>query len=59
MHAGALLLRELDRRFERIECRRGAYFFPHLPKITEADELYAINSGQIRAVRIDYVARLE
>lgn len=59
MHAGALLLRELDRRFERIECRRGAYFFPHLPKITEADELYAINSGQIHAVRIDYVARLE
>lgn len=59
LHPAATLLRELDRRFERLDCRRGAYFFPHLPNATEADELHAIDTGRIRAVRIDYVARLD
>lgn len=52
------LLPELDRRFERLVCERGAYCFEDLDEISEAEELDAIDAGLIRATRIDYVGRL-
>jgi SAM-dependent methyltransferase len=58
IHTGQALLRELDRRLQRHVCLRGPYFFPDLAETTEADELDAINAGQIQATRIDYVGRL-
>jgi SAM-dependent methyltransferase len=58
IHAGRLLLKELDRRLRPELLRRGAYFFADLANTTEADELDAIDSGQIRATGIDYVGRL-
>lgn len=57
IHGARSLLEELDRRFDRHVCDRGAYFFPDLLKTTEADELDAITSGQIKATRIDYVGK--
>lgn len=39
---------EGDRQF----CRHGPYFFPDLTDTDEADELAAINAGQLRATRI-------
>jgi SAM-dependent methyltransferase len=58
IHSAQALVRELDDRLQRLICRRGPYFFPDLADTTEADELDAINAGQIRANRIDYVGRL-
>jgi SAM-dependent methyltransferase len=58
LHGAGLLLGELDRRFERLECRRGPYFFSELSETSDADELQAIEAGQIRAARIDYVGQL-
>ena len=58
LHSAPRLVRELDARFRRITCDRGPYFFPELAQTTEADELEAINAGEIRATRIDYVGRL-
>jgi SAM-dependent methyltransferase len=58
LHSARRLLRELDERFERVSCERGAYFFPELSGTSEADELDAIDAGQIRAARVDYVGRL-
>lgn len=57
MHGVPSLVRELDRRFDRLSCERGAFFFADLPHTTEADELRAIDAGEIRPLRIDYVAR--
>jgi hypothetical protein len=58
MHSGQGLLRELEQRFERVACERGPYFFPDLADTSEAEELEAIEAGQIRATRIDYVGRV-
>jgi SAM-dependent methyltransferase len=58
LHGARRLVEELDRRFQCVSCTRGAYFFPELLETSEADELDAIGSGQIRAVRIDYVGRV-
>jgi SAM-dependent methyltransferase len=58
LHGAQQLLAELDRRFDRVLCSRGPYFFPELSDTSEAEEIEAINSGRIRAVRIDYVGRL-
>lgn len=58
LHTGQALLAQLDRRLRRQAFRRGAYFFPDLAGTTEAEELEAINSGQIRATRVDYVGAL-
>ena len=44
--------------FERLERQllaHGAYFFPDLAATTEADEQSAIDAGDIRPARIDYV----
>jgi SAM-dependent methyltransferase len=57
LHGASALVRELDRRFDRVRCDRGAYLFSDLPETSEAEELSAIEAGDIRALRIDYVGR--
>jgi SAM-dependent methyltransferase len=58
LHSARRLLRHLDQRFERVLCARGPYFFAELNDTSEADEVDAINAGQIGAARIDYVGRV-
>lgn len=58
LHTGQALLQELDQSFDRRFLTHGPYFFADLAGTTEADEQAAIDSGQIRATRIDYVGRL-
>jgi SAM-dependent methyltransferase len=58
LHSARALVGGLDERFERVSCARGAYLFPELAGTSEADELEAIDAGLIRALRIDYVGRL-
>jgi SAM-dependent methyltransferase len=58
IHPVGQILRHLDERFQRVHCQRGPYLFADLPSTSEADELRAIESGAIRALRIDYVGRL-
>ena len=55
LHSARALVEGLDERFERVSCERGAYLFPELAHTTEDDELQAIESGLVRALRIDYV----
>ena len=55
VHRGDALLQLLDERLERRLLSRGPYFFPDLAGTTEAEEQAAIDSGQIRATRIDWV----
>lgn len=57
LHSGQALLSSLDRRFERVCLEHRPYYFPALDGTSEADEQAAIDSGLIRANRIDYVAR--
>jgi hypothetical protein len=59
LHSAPRLVRRLDERFRRVTCERGAYFFTELAQTSEADELEAIEAGEIRATRIDYVGRLD
>lgn len=58
LHSGSTLLRLLDRRFQPEHLARGPYFFPDLARATESDERAAIEAGQIRATRVDYVGTL-
>jgi SAM-dependent methyltransferase len=58
LHAGEALIRSLDDRLERRRLSYGPYLFADLAGITEADEQAAIDAGQIRATRIDYVGTL-
>jgi SAM-dependent methyltransferase len=58
LHSARDLIRELDRRFERLTLDCGAYFFPDLAGTTEADELDAISRGELNACRVDYVGRV-
>ena len=58
LHSPRALMPALDRRFERVLCRRGPYLFPELSGATEADEQRAIDARDIQALRIDYVGRL-
>jgi hypothetical protein len=58
LHAADRLLRLLDERFERDHLEHGAYFFPDLVQTSAEDELAAIEAGEIRATRVDYVGRL-
>jgi hypothetical protein len=55
LHSAEALVRRLDERFERLRCDRGPYLFPELAHTTEAEELDAIASGEVRPLRIDYV----
>ena len=57
LHRAAAVMAELDRRFERVHFGRGPYLFTELAQTTEADERRAIDAGEIRALRIDYVGR--
>jgi SAM-dependent methyltransferase len=57
LHSGEDILRTLQDRFETRELNYGAYFFPDLSGTSEADELAAIEAGQIRANRIQYQGR--
>lgn len=57
LHGATMLVRELDRCFYRIRCERGTYLFSDLPRTSEAEELHAIEAGDIRALRVDYVGR--
>jgi SAM-dependent methyltransferase len=57
LHSAQALVRRLDERFERLRCERGAYLFPELAHTTEAEELEAIASGEVKPLRIDYVGR--
>ena len=58
LHSAGALLRLLDERFQRAHFARGPYFFPDLALATEGDERAAIEAGQIRATRVDYVGVL-
>ena len=58
VHPGDVLVRLLDERFERQLLMDGPYFFADLASTTEADEQAAIDAGEIRAGRIDFVGTL-
>lgn len=58
LHRGEALLRLLDERFQRRLLTFGPYFFPDLADTSDADEQAAIDAGQIRATRIDWVGAL-
>jgi SAM-dependent methyltransferase len=58
LHSAGTLLRLLDERFQRAHLAQGPYFFPDLARATEEDERAAIEAGQIRATRVDYVGVL-
>jgi SAM-dependent methyltransferase len=58
LHSAKTLLRLLDGRFQRVHLAQGPYFFPDLARATEEDERAAIEAGQIRATRVDYVGML-
>jgi SAM-dependent methyltransferase len=58
LHSASTLLRLLDERFQRVHLAQGPYFFPDLARATEEDERAAIEAGQIRATRVDYVGVL-
>lgn len=57
LHAGGEIVRELQARFDTRELSYGAYFFADLRGTSEADELAAIEAGQILANRIQYHGR--
>jgi hypothetical protein len=57
LHSDTGLLQLLDERLDRQYFARGPYFFPDLA-ISEEEERAAIDAGQIRATRVDYVGRL-
>jgi SAM-dependent methyltransferase len=57
LHSATALLRLLDETFDRQQLARGPYFFPDLAQTSEDDERAAIEAGQIRATRVDYIAR--
>lgn len=57
LHSARSLVKELDGRFDRVLCRRAPFLFTELLDCTEADEQRAIDAGDIRAMRIDYVGR--
>jgi SAM-dependent methyltransferase len=58
VHSSAALLRLLDRSFDRQHLSRGAYLFPDLVGTSEEQEVAAIEAGEIRATRVDYVGRV-
>jgi SAM-dependent methyltransferase len=58
IHSARELLDRLDGRFERVACQHGPFLFADLDEVGEAEERAAIDSGAIRAMRVDYVGRL-
>ena len=57
LHAGQDILDELDARFDCQAVAYGSYFFADLAATSDADEQAAIDSGLIRANRIQYAGR--
>ena len=57
LHSAESLLGLLDDRFDRVELSFGPYLFPELAATSAEDEQDAIEAGQIRATRVDYVGR--
>jgi SAM-dependent methyltransferase len=58
LHRAETLLGLLDGRFDREHLAQGPYFFPDLAETSENTERAAIDAGQIRATRVDYVGSL-
>lgn len=58
LQSSAVLLRLLDQSFDCLHLSRGAYAFPDLAGTSEEDELAAIEAGEIRATRVDYVGQV-
>lgn len=57
LHAGVDILNGLDARFDCEALGFGPYFFPGLADTSEAGEQAAIDSGLIKANRIQYAGR--
>ena len=57
LHSAESLLRLLDERFERRQLSRGPFVFSDLASTSLEDEQRAIDAGEIRATRVDYVGR--
>ena len=57
LHSAETLLRLLDERFECRELSRGPFLFADLPSTSVEDEQRAIDEGEVRAMRVDYVGR--
>jgi hypothetical protein len=57
LHAGLDVLNGLEARFDCRVLGFGSYFFPDLAGTSEADEQAAIDSGVIKANRIQYIGR--
>jgi SAM-dependent methyltransferase len=55
LHRADDIVRLLDERFERRFMARGPCVFPDLADTSAADEQAAIDAGEIRATRIDWV----
>jgi SAM-dependent methyltransferase len=58
LHPGEQLVRLLDERFRRHHLANGPYLFADLANTTASDEQAAIDTGQISAMRIDWVGVL-
>ncbi len=59
LHSAKTLLGLLDERFECQELSRGPYLFADLASTSAEDEQGAIDAGEIRAMRVDYVGRVK
>lgn len=59
LHGARSLVEELDARFERLVQTRGPYFFAELDRVSEQDELDAIEAGLIQPARIEYVGQVQ
>ena len=59
LHSAMTLLGLLDERFECQELSRGPYLFADLASTSAEDEQGAIDAGEIRAMRVDYVGRVK
>lgn len=57
LHGASALIGLLDQGFDRQYVSRGPYFVPDLAETSEEDELAAIEAGEIRASRLDYVGK--
>lgn len=57
LHPAAAVLAALDRRFERLDLRRGPYVFSDLPGVDAEAEARAIRAGRIAAVGITWIGR--
>jgi SAM-dependent methyltransferase len=59
LHSAETLLSLLDERFERGHLSRGPYLFADLASTSPEEEQRAIDAGEIRALRVDYVGRVK